>query len=166
MALEGQRLLSSRSIPQLDHLVRAAADDPPAVRAEGDADDPVGVSPEGQRLPTGGRIPQLDCLVRAAADDPFAVRAEGDAEDPVGVSLEGQRFLSTGSIPQLDRLVRAAADDLFAVRAEGDAEDMPPLYFDTAEAALLAYYDSQRAVELRAKRRDEALHRLGKVAGR
>ena len=47
-----------------------------------------------------------------------------------------------------------------------DDEDMPPLYFGTAEAALLAYDRSQRAAELRAKRREEALRRLGKVAGR
>ena len=47
-----------------------------------------------------------------------------------------------------------------------DDEDMPPLYFDTAEAALLAYDHSQRAVELRAQRREEALRRLGKADGR
>ncbi len=47
-----------------------------------------------------------------------------------------------------------------------DDEDMPPLYFDTSEAAFLAYDRSQRAAELRAKRREEALRRLGKVDGR
>ena len=63
----------------------------------------------------------------------------------------------SGYLADVERAVWVVGDD---------DEDMPPLYFDTAEAALLAYYDSQRAVELRAKRRDEALHRLGKVAGR
>ena len=43
-----------------------------------------------------------------------------------------------------------------------DDEDIPPLYFDTAEAAFLAYDRSQRAAELRVKRREEALRRLGK----
>ena len=47
-----------------------------------------------------------------------------------------------------------------------DDEDMPPLYFDTAQAAFLAYDRSQRAAELRAKRREEALRRLGKPDGR
>jgi hypothetical protein len=47
-----------------------------------------------------------------------------------------------------------------------DDEDMPPLYFDTAKAALLAYDCSLRAAELRAQRRKEALGRLGKSDGR
>ena len=59
------------------------------------------------------------------------------------------------------------ADVERAVWVVGDDDgDMPPLHFDTAEAALLAYYRSQRAAELRAKRREEALRRLGKPDGR
>ena len=47
-----------------------------------------------------------------------------------------------------------------------DDEEMPPLYFGTAEAALLAYFRSQRAAALRAKRREEALGRLGEPDSR
>ena len=47
-----------------------------------------------------------------------------------------------------------------------DGEDMPPLYFDTAEAAFMAYDRAQRAAELRATRREEALRRLGKPDSR
>lgn len=47
-----------------------------------------------------------------------------------------------------------------------DDEKMPPLHFDTAESALLAYDRSQRAAELRAKRRRAAFRRLGKRDGR
>jgi len=47
-----------------------------------------------------------------------------------------------------------------------DDEDMPPMYFDTAEAALLSYDRAQWAAALRAKRREAALRRLGKPGGR
>jgi len=79
---------------------------------------------------------------------------------------------TTGSSASLARRIVDETDSYLsdierAVWVVGDDdEEMPPLYFGTAEAALLAYDRSQRAAELRAKRREEALRRLGKVAGR
>ena len=43
-----------------------------------------------------------------------------------------------------------------------DDEEMPPLYFDTPEDAYRAYALSEWLAEQRAKRREEALRRLGK----
>jgi hypothetical protein len=45
-----------------------------------------------------------------------------------------------------------------------DDEDMPPLYFECAEAAYLAYKQSQRSMELLAKRRKKALQQIRRMS--
>jgi len=113
-----------------------------------------------------------DAVHRASAKSDFAndsSTADGDNSEK-GERTQGAGLKGGDLIERHERgWVIADDTDCYLADAEraiwvvgDDDEDMPPLYFDTAEAALLAYDCSLRAAELRAQRRKEALERLGK----
>src|SRR4051812_19989667 len=88
MPLEGQGFLAGLCIPDLHGLVPAAAYEPLAIRAEGRAQHPAGVSPERKRLLAGRGVPYFQCLIKAAADKGPAIPAEGHATDRTTVAPE------------------------------------------------------------------------------
>ena len=65
--LEREGFLARRRVPDLHRLVLAAADDPPAVRAEGHARNRIRVSLEREGFLARRRVPDLQRLVLAAA---------------------------------------------------------------------------------------------------
>ena len=86
-------LLTAPHIPNLQRIVPASADDPPAIGAERNAADAVRVSLEREDFLAAVGVPSLQRVVTASADDPPAVGAECHAVNLLGVSLEREVLL-------------------------------------------------------------------------
>src|SRR4051794_23741337 len=99
MPLEGELFLPGACVPHPHRLVLAPRGDSPAVGAEADAPDRIGVPLEGELLLSGVRVPPSHLAAvffRAPAcrSDPFAVGGERNTEDLTCVPLEGELLLS------------------------------------------------------------------------
>src|SRR5260370_14864745 len=89
MPEDGDPLLAGPDVPQFDRPVAGGAGKGPAVRAEADGTDLVGVSPERGALPAAPRVPQFHRLVRGGAGQGLAIRAEDHRTDGIRMPLEG-----------------------------------------------------------------------------
>src|SRR5262249_52783138 len=72
--------------------VAAPGEDGPAVGAEADGGDRVGVALQGVDRPAGSQVPDPDGPVRAPRSEAGAVGAERQAGDRAGVADEGEGF--------------------------------------------------------------------------
>ena len=114
-------------LPDPDRPVVVGRDDPPAVRAERQPTDGVGVSPEEAYGSAARRVPESHDHVIAGRGDPPAVGAVRHGANLVGVSCEGQefpggRFRDRRSVPDPDRAVLARRGQPLAVGAEGHGD--------------------------------------------
>ena len=92
MIPEGQDLLPGLGVPELDGPVAARRGDPPAIGAERDARDRVGVPDQREHDAAAGRVdhPDLRSARRIAILHPFDLRdppAVGARDGEVGVEL-------------------------------------------------------------------------------
>src|SRR5690349_19921982 len=88
-------LLHGRRVPDTNVPVVTGGDDLPAVYAEGDAGDVVGVAADGEDFLAGPGVPELDGLVGpAAGDDALSIGAEGHAPGRPCVALQNGHLLA------------------------------------------------------------------------
>src|SRR5437660_8441038 len=100
MSAKCANIQASTGIPDLQGLIRAAADQASAIGAEGYATNRLGVPLQSEkRLPAIG-VPQLDGSVGTGANQAPAIRTEGDAADGTRVPAQGEHLLAVADMPQ------------------------------------------------------------------
>src|SRR5712692_674865 len=104
-----------RELPKAKGRFRAATQGESAVRCEGKAPDPGGVSPEAVQLPPALDVPDADhpihrLVLAAARKDMPATGRVGHANDGVGMALEAAQFAARVHVPQTDRAIIAARE--------------------------------------------------------
>jgi hypothetical protein len=77
--------LTGAGIEQTDRLVYTATGQKPAIGAEADGKDGVGVSPQGLKSLAGVRIKQAHRVITTAAGQQLSIGAKADGPDNIGM---------------------------------------------------------------------------------
>src|SRR5262245_37392638 len=123
MAAQGQHLLASERIADLDGVVVAGRSESLAVGTEDDARDPAGMPAEADQFLAGLQVPDDHVLVFTGRGEQLAVRTERDADHLLVVAVKGKEPLAGLRIPERDVAIRsdAARGQTFAVGAVDNA---------------------------------------------
>src|SRR5262249_54630630 len=116
-----------RHVPNLHGRIPASRDQPPAVRAERQADDETCVTAEGVDQLASVAVPDFHGAILPARGDPPAIvlGAERQVVDLPLVSWEGFEFFAGIHVPDLDRVLSPSRRQPTTVRAEGHVHTRP-----------------------------------------